>query len=125
MHELSIAQSIVEIVGQHVSADDLDSVRDVRVRVGEMAGIVPDSLEFCYSAIIVDTPLKHSRIIVEFVPYELRCNNCGNVFKSTFGIVQCPMCDGFETVVVQGTELNVSEIELAEPAESDLEEECR
>jgi hydrogenase nickel incorporation protein HypA/HybF len=117
MHELSIAQSIVEIVEQHVTPEDLQLVREVKVTIGEMAGVVPDSLEFCFSAIIVDTALQNSRIAIEYVPYTLHCSECHEDFRSAYGIVQCPKCEGFETIVVSGTELNVAEIEVAEPLE--------
>jgi hydrogenase nickel incorporation protein HypA/HybF len=55
MHELSIAQSIVEIVHQYVPVGNCRSVKTVRVLVGEHAGVVPDSLSFCFEAITAET----------------------------------------------------------------------
>ena len=49
MHELSIAQSILEIVKENAGVTDL--VKHVKVRIGELANVVPDSLEFCFGAI--------------------------------------------------------------------------
>ena len=118
MHELSIAQSIIEIVEQHVKLEDLPLVREVKVKIGEMAGVVPDSLEFCFTAIIVDTALQNSTMSIEFVPYVVRCNGCHEDFRSAYGIVQCPKCEGSETTVLSGTELYVAEIEMAEPLET-------
>ena len=50
MHELGVAQEILDIVRRYVPDTEAARVRDVRVRVGELAGVVADSLEFCFSA---------------------------------------------------------------------------
>ena len=46
MHELSVAQSIIEIIQQHVPASELERVAAVRLKIGAAAGVVPESLEF-------------------------------------------------------------------------------
>jgi Zn finger protein HypA/HybF involved in hydrogenase expression len=48
MHELGVAQSILDIVRQYVPEDQERAVRAVKIRIGEMAGIVADSLEFAF-----------------------------------------------------------------------------
>ncbi len=62
MHELSIAQNIVDIVQQYVPGEAMGDVRFVRVRVGGLSGIVPESLEFSFSAIVAGTPLGSARL---------------------------------------------------------------
>jgi hydrogenase nickel incorporation protein HypA/HybF len=118
MHELSIAQSIVEIVEQYVPPENQHSVRNIRLRVGELAGVVPESLEFCYSAIVAESSLQHSKLVIDWFPYTVRCSFCEAISRSTMGIVQCPNCESYQTVVMSGTELNVAEIELAESMET-------
>jgi hydrogenase nickel incorporation protein HypA/HybF len=117
MHELSIARSIVEIVEQYVSPNDCRAVREVKVKVGGMAGVVPDSLEFCFSAITADTFLQNAKLRIEQIPFTIKCETCGDVAASAMGFVVCPRCGSADTTVVGGTELQVTEIELAEPAE--------
>lgn len=68
MHELSLAAGIFDIVRQHVGASQADRVRAVRVRVGEVAGVVPDSLDFCFGAIVVDTPFGSAYLEIDRVP---------------------------------------------------------
>jgi hydrogenase nickel incorporation protein HypA/HybF len=112
MHELSIAQSIVDIVHQYVPGGNCQSVKTVRVLVGELAGVVPDSLSFCFEAVTADTSLQGASLELEHVPFELRCRPCGLTFKSHEGIVLCPFCEGSDTQVIAGTELRVLDIEL-------------
>lgn len=67
MHELSVANSILDIVCRHVPAAQGPLVRAVRVRVGDGAGVLPDSLEFCFEAIVAGTPYASARLAVDRV----------------------------------------------------------
>jgi len=112
MHELSIAQSIVEIVQANLPVADAMSVKSVKIRIGQLSGVVPDSLEFCFTAITQETPLQGAALDIERVPFVLKCRSCGISFESEAGIVLCPTCGGSDTEVLSGTELQVVEIEL-------------
>jgi len=115
MHELSIAQSIIEIVFDHVPPPQRELVRTVRVRVGAASGVVPESLEFCFSAVVVEGPLASATIEIESVPFVLRCGACGTETSAESGIPICADC-GAPAEILSGTELQVKEIELAEPS---------
>ena len=112
MHELSIAQNIIEIVRQNVPDNELRDVRAVRVKIGTLAGVVPESLEFSFSVLVAGCPLENSHIEIEHVPFVIQCNSCHRSFPNEHGFVVCPSCGGVDTVVLTGTELQVVEIEL-------------
>jgi hydrogenase nickel incorporation protein HypA/HybF len=112
MHELSLAQNIVDIVQQHVPADQAKSVATIKLRIGQMSGVVADSLDFCFSAITSATPLSSARLRIEHIPFTLRCSTCNNSFTSEFGTVLCPTCGSENTEVIGGTEMQIVEIEL-------------
>ena len=112
VHELSIAQSILDIVRQHVPRSDLTNVRIVHVLVGEASGVVADSLSFSFEAIVSDTPLARARIQIERVPFRLECSSCRCVSSSDGGLRICPECGSAETTILSGTELRVKEITL-------------
>jgi hydrogenase nickel incorporation protein HypA/HybF len=112
MHELSIAQGIVEIVQANLPVADAISVKSVKIRIGRLSGVVPDSLEFCFTAITQETSLQGAALDIEHVPFILKCRSCDMSFESEEGIVLCPACGGTDAEVVSGTELHVVEIEL-------------
>lgn len=114
MHELSIAQSIIDIIHQHVPAPDLAKVRSINVLVGAASGVVAESLAFSYTAIVAGTPLASSTMEVEHVPYHISCRACGVESDQDDGLRICPMCGSSDTIIVSGTELRVKDIELAE-----------
>lgn len=65
MHELGVAQSILDLVRQHVPEEQGGDVRAVTVRVGEFAGIVTESLDFCFGAIVAGTPYDRAFLTIE------------------------------------------------------------
>jgi len=67
MHELSLANNIFDIVRQYVPAERARAVRSVRVRVGDLAGVVPDSLAFCFGAIVSDTLYEQASLAIDHV----------------------------------------------------------
>ena len=76
MHELSIAQSVVDIVRQHLPAGAPVKVRSVTMHLGEVSGIVADSLDFCFTAIIAGTPLEGATLVMQMIPLKGRCRSC-------------------------------------------------
>jgi hydrogenase nickel incorporation protein HypA/HybF len=65
MHELSLANGILDIVRQYVPIERAPLVRTVRVRVGDLAGVVPDSLAWCFGAIVCDTPYERASLTID------------------------------------------------------------
>ena len=50
---------------QHVPDSQAGSVRAVTVRVGDLAGIVTDSLDFCFGAIVSGTAYSGAFLAIE------------------------------------------------------------
>ncbi len=118
MHELSIAENIVEIIQDHVPSSGLSRVRNVKLKIGELAGVVPDSLEFCFDAITDQTPMRDAVLVVEHVPFVIECHTCGLVSTNDVGIILCARCGSDETKMVSGNELLVMAIEMLDEKEA-------
>ena len=114
MHELSIARSVLEIVRQTIPENDWKDVQTVRLKIGDVSGVVPESLDFSFSAIASDTPFVNAKLEIERVPFSLHCNKCGRQSTNYSGLIVCQYCTSMDTTILSGTELLVSEIELAD-----------
>ena len=115
MHELSIAESILDIINLNVPKDELSNVRAVNMRIGTMAGVVCDSLEFSFQALTAGTPLAAASLSIDHIPFQIHCSSCDKTLPSQFGFSSCPSCSGTDTKVVSGMELQVVSIDLFEP----------
>ncbi|MBU2445746.1 MAG: hydrogenase maturation nickel metallochaperone HypA [Bacteroidetes bacterium] len=114
MHELSIAQEIVNIVNQYLPENGNNSVRSVKVAVGKLSNILPDSLEFCFEAITTNSNLHGAKLEIEKIPLTVQCGDCNEKSDLEETIFVCPNCGGFNLQILSGRELNVIEIELDE-----------
>ncbi len=114
MHELGIAMEILTLVRRYVPDSDAERVRDVRVRIGELAGVVPSSLEFCFSAAVAGTPWQQARMVFEAVPAQAKCDSCGVVVRTAAPGLGCPVCGGQRVHMCAGHELQVVSVDLAD-----------
>jgi hydrogenase nickel incorporation protein HypA/HybF len=117
MHELAIAQNILDIVRQAVPENQKSAVRQVRIRVGQLSGLVPESLDFCFNAIVSDTDMKGAALAIEQIPTVSVCRTCRHRFQIEDFIFFCPACKGTDLELISGKELEVVEIELTDEGE--------
>jgi hydrogenase nickel incorporation protein HypA/HybF len=120
MHELGIAQNILEIVRQAVPKEQTAAVRSIRLRVGPLSGVVPDSLEFCFQAIVNETEMQKASLAIEQLPAILSCKKCAYRFQTKDLEFFCQSCGSSELELVSGKELEVVEIDLAEESDQIL-----
>ena len=115
MHELSIVTSIVETVTESLTAYPGARVLEVRLRVGALAAVVPDSLEFCYGIASEGTPLEGSRLVVNVLPVVVHCERCAQDAELD-GVqsFRCPRCGELCGEIRQGRELEIDSIEIDE-----------
>lgn len=112
MHELSIAQSILDVVSQHLPAGNSTIVKSIKVRVGILSSVLPDSLNFCFGAITKDTSFEKTQLIIRIVPVTIECKDCKEIYERNEYIFLCPSCNKSNITVLGGNDLNVEEIEI-------------
>jgi hydrogenase nickel incorporation protein HypA/HybF len=112
MHEMSVAQNILEIINEHVGKHEQHKVRSISLKVGELAGIVSESLEFCFLTIVNNTPLAHAKLQIKSIPITAECGACNHVSQLDYGIFFCEKCRSSEIKLLSGKELQVVQIEL-------------
>ncbi|MEU9378014.1 hydrogenase maturation nickel metallochaperone HypA [Streptomyces sp. NPDC048255] len=76
MHEMSIAMAVVGQVEEAARAGGAGAVSAVRLQVGELAGVVPDALAFCFELACAGTVLEGAALTTESVPARARCGTC-------------------------------------------------
>lgn len=119
MHELSIVSSIVDSVTETLVAYPGARVKEVRLRVGALASVIEDSLQFCYEIATNDTPLEGSALVVKVLPVRMHCDRCAeDVEIASLQSFRCPQCGEPLTDMRQGRELEIDSIEIDEVEET-------
>jgi len=114
MHELSIADAILEAVRKEAERRPGARVIKVGVRIGELAGVDPEALSFGFEALVRGTELEPLALHIESRPRRQRCPQCDSTFDVINDRLACPACGTSETVFVGGDELELAYLEVEE-----------
>jgi hydrogenase nickel incorporation protein HypA/HybF len=111
LHELSIAESVVQIASRQANGR---RVTKVRMKVGHLRQVVPSALAFSFELVAERTSVEGAELEMEEVPAVGMCRKCE--VESHLGSfpLQCRMCGGFDLEVIAGEELLVESLELEE-----------
>ena len=112
MHELSIAQEIVDITVKSVPPEDYQRVKSIKIQLGEFSNIIPDSLAFCFNSIVDSSPVPNSRLVIEIIPLTVHCRTCDSELSINSSDFSCSRCGGTDIKIITGMELFIKEIEL-------------
>jgi len=111
VHELSIAQAVVDVATRHAGSA---SVERVYVRIGHLRQVVPSALAFSFELCTHGTPLEGAELEIEHVPISAVCRSCEAESELAGFPLACPACGGMAVDVVRGEELQVESLELTE-----------
>ena len=114
MHELSIAYEINDIVDQYIKAEQKKFIKSIRLRIGKLQSVLPDSLIFCFEAINSTGDSVAPKLEIEQVPITIECNKCGSINQIEDYTFHCIDCGSTDIKVITGNELSLKEIELFE-----------
>lgn len=110
MHEMSIVEALLDEVNAQGRAHPGARIVAVRVRIGALRQVVPETLEFCWHAVSPDVRLE-----IEPVAARARCRTCRAEFAVEEDWFECPRCQLVGAELLSGKELDLMSIEMEEP----------
>jgi hydrogenase nickel incorporation protein HypA/HybF len=112
MHELSIARSIVGIVDEAAKGR---RVRRVVLEIGQLSGVVPEAISFCFEAVAEGTAAQGAVLDIRQIEGRARCMECSTEFATPSLLAACA-CGCRRLSRLSGEELNVKSIVTEEAA---------
>ncbi|MFI8966341.1 hydrogenase maturation nickel metallochaperone HypA [Streptomyces sp. NPDC053493] len=118
MHEMSLAVAVVDQVETAARSRGAAGVSSVELDVGELAGVVPDALAFCFELACAGTVVEGAELITRTVPGSARCEPCAEVWAVGMPPhLLCPGCGAAADALVSGRELRIRQVRWADPGE--------
>ena len=111
MHELSITQSILQIALEHAEKAGAKHIRRINLVIGELSGIVDESVQFYIDFVSKDTPAEGAQLVFKKLPARFRCRSCGNEFTPRKDNWTCPACQSPGVEIISGREFYMDSIE--------------
>jgi hydrogenase nickel incorporation protein HypA/HybF len=115
MHELSIAQAILDRALAVSERNGNARVTKVGLRIGEISGVETDALRFGFEALCKGTAMAATILEVESCGRRQRCCACAAEFHPESFVTACPSCASDDSVCIAGQELDVMYIEIEDP----------
>jgi hydrogenase nickel incorporation protein HypA/HybF len=113
MHELSIAESLLEVALENCSSQGFSRIGNIKVLIGKASGLMPDALLFGFNAVKEGTAADQAVLEIEEVTVSGRCNICEKDFTTeNVYVLNCPHCQGVSFTIKTGRELMITEMEV-------------
>jgi len=113
VHELAIAQAVVDVVVRHAQQR---RVAAVALRVGHLRQAVPAALDFAFALAARGTVAEGAELVIAELPAVGRCRLCASETELHEFPFRCSACLGTDLELTQGEELLVESVDLEEEA---------
>lgn len=112
VHEMSIAESVLQIIEDKAQTDGYASVKTVWLEIGQLAGVETESLRFCFDVVTRDSIASNARLEIIEIAGQGWCLECGRTVDVTARFEPCPNCGSFQIETTGGDEMRVKELEV-------------
>lgn len=113
MHEMAIAENVLEIVEATARDNAAARVTMVRLELGALSQVEARALVFCFDAVTRGSLAEGATLAIVTLPGEAWCMPCGDRVPLHQYSDPCPRCGSFQLEVVRGEEMRVKEIAIA------------
>jgi len=110
MHELSIAESIIDIVNENTKQHPDKKVNKITLDIGVLSGVIPEALTFAFEELLKHSPYKNAMIEMNHIKAKAVCHQCKFIFEPNDIFTPCPACHSSDIELIEGKELNVRSI---------------
>ena len=111
MHELTVIENILKISLEVADENRLSQVDKINLTVGKMQHLNEMILQHGFEAAKENTLAAAAKLVLEWKPVLLKCNECHHKFQPLDHDFSCPFCESGLTEIIQGNELFVKSIE--------------
>lgn len=112
MHEMALAESVVQIVEAQAAAAGAEKVVVVRLAIGALSHVEPAALEFCFEAVAAGGIAAGATLEIARSPAHGRCRGCGAELAVKAYATPCPACGSYAVDISGGQEMRVKDMEV-------------
>jgi hydrogenase nickel incorporation protein HypA/HybF len=111
MHEMTLAESVLQIVEQAARREGLRHVRTVWLEIGQLSSVEPEAMRFCFDAVARDSVAAGARLEIIMTAGAAWCSACSAPVALAELGAPCPRCGGYRLRLTEGMGMRVKELE--------------
>lgn len=112
MHEMSLCESVLQILEENAKRQEFDAVKTVWLEIGELSGVEVEAMRFSFEVVTRGTLADHARLEIIAVPGEAWCMQCSKKVSVMQRFDACPDCGSYQLQVTAGDEMKIKELEV-------------
>ncbi|BBI99429.1 putative hydrogenase nickel incorporation protein HypA 2 [Ferrigenium kumadai] len=112
MHEMSLAENVLQIIENAARNQDFHRVKTVWLEIGRLSCVEPDALRFAFDAVMHGSIAHGARLEIVEIPGRGVCLDCSSEAVITARYEACPACGSHKVRVTSGENMRVRELEV-------------
>lgn len=112
MHEMSLAEGVLQLVSETARREAASCVKTVVLEIGKLSAVEPEALKFCFDAVTQGTIAQGAVLEIIAVPGVGWCLVCNATVAMEELYGACPKCGNHQVQTTGGNEMRVKEIEI-------------
>lgn len=112
MHELSLAENVLQIIEETARSQHFRRVRSVTLEIGQLAAVEPEALRFAFDSVMRGTLADGAQLEMIETPGGGRCTECGATVVMPAPYSLCPDCGSPRIQIVVGDRMRVVDLQV-------------
>lgn len=112
MHELSVVNSIIKICQEEMEKYNINNVKNIKIMVGELTGLVPSCISYYFDIASKETKLNGAKLLIKNIPIRVKCMECGYEDEIEKAQITCSKCESLKLEIKSGREFFVDSMEV-------------
>jgi hydrogenase nickel incorporation protein HypA/HybF len=114
MHEMAVAESILQTIFQYADSMKAKPIRAV-ISCGQFNALNDEAMQFAFEAAAEGTAAEGMKLDIKHIPLRARCKACQAVFDFDIYNPACRSCESMEFEFEPDAPLLLEDIEFEEP----------
>jgi hydrogenase nickel incorporation protein HypA/HybF len=112
MHEMSLAEGVLQIIEDSAKTQNFSRVKTVWLEIGQLAGVEAEAMKFCFDAVTRDSIAQDAKLEIVEKPGQAWCLHCAETVQVQALYDACPKCGSHQVQVTGGNEMRVKELDV-------------
>lgn len=112
MHELSLAQALVDQLEQLRAKEHATAVISVTVNLGALSGVDREALTFAFPLATQGTAVDGASLVIQETPAVVTCDACGEQTRPDLTNLACGKCGSRRVRITEGRDFLILSVEL-------------
>ena len=112
MHELSLCESILDVIKDRAAQDHFSRVKRVCLEVGPFSSVEPEALRFGFDVVMRGSVAEGAALEIETPEAAAFCLSCSETVMVRHRLDVCANCGASDLQMKSGEELRIREMEV-------------